>query len=315
LSASALSRVGLILITTWGLAMVLPSFYRLVWPLASFGLTIDNDGVVVDIVGPFGDDVGRSPAGAAGVVVGDRLDLKRMNCWNPRSSACASLTAVLGGSGGLQNTLPGRQIDLVLRPRADEPGRVVHLGAALAPLDLTGRLVLLANTAVGLLSTLAAAWLVWARPGPVTWGFFFYFFWFNPGQTYTYYAILQSWPLLLIIAQALGGLATGAAFGGLLVFALYFPDAELDPRWRQAKRFVPWVGIFIAALRLLAGANLFGIPTEAVADASYICGYAINVAALALLLVRRRTLHPRNEQRMNWVIAGCAIGLSSFIFA
>jgi hypothetical protein len=295
--------------------MVLPSFYRLVWPLASFGLTADNDGVVVDIIGPFDDDMVRSPAAAAGLVVGDRLDLRQMNCRNPRSPACASLTAVLGGSGGLQNTLPGREIDLALRPRAGEPGRVVHLRAERAPLDLTGRLVLLADTVVGILSTLAAAWLVWVRPGPVTWGFFFYFFWFNPGQTYTYYAILQSWPALLIVAQVLGALATGAAFAGLLVFALHFPNAEPHASWRGSRRLVPWVGAGIAVLRLLAGANLFGVPTEPIADAGYICGYAIDVAVLVLLLVRRRTLHPRNEQRMNWVIAGCAIGLPSFIFA
>jgi hypothetical protein len=86
LSGAALSRLGLILLTMWGLAMVLPSFYRLVWPLAAFGLTVDNDGVVVDIVGPFDDGAVRSPAAAAGIGVGDRLDLRQMNCWNPAVS-------------------------------------------------------------------------------------------------------------------------------------------------------------------------------------------------------------------------------------
>jgi hypothetical protein len=295
--------------------MVVPSFYRVVWPLASFGLTVDNDGVVVDVVGPFDGDAGRSPAAVTGLVVGDRLDLRGMNCWNPRSPACAALVAVLGGSGGLQNTLPGREIDLALRPRAGEPGRVVHLRAELAPLDLSGRLVLLADTVVGILSTLAAGSLVWGRPGLMTWGFFFYFFWFNPGQTYTYYAILQSWPLLLLVGQALGALATGAAFAGLVVFALGFPESEPAHRWRRWERLVLGVGPLFAALRLLAGANLFGVPTEGVAAAGYICGYGIDVAVLGLLLMRRRTLHPRNEQRMRWVIAGCAIGLPSFIFA
>ena len=277
MSASALSRAALILLTIWGLGMVLPSFYRLVWPLASFGLTADNDGVVVDIIGPFDNDTVRSPAEAAGLVVSDRLDLRQMNCWNPRSPVCASPTAVLGGSGGLQDTLPGREIDLALRPRAGEPARVVHLRAEPAPLGLTGRLVLLADTVVGILSTLAAAWLVWVRPGAVTWGFFFYFFWFNPGQTYSYYAILQSWPPLLIIAQVLEALATGAAFAGLLVFALHFPNSEPAPRWNRAKRLIPWVGACVAALQLLAGANLFGFPTERMIDAGYICSYAIDV--------------------------------------
>ena len=295
--------------------MVLPSFYRLIWPLASFGLTVDNDGIVVDVVGPFGGETGRSPAEASGLVIGDQLDFRQMNCWSPRSTACATLVTVLGGSGGIQNTLPGREIDLILRSRAGEPGKTVHLVAELAPLDLAGRLVLLADTVVGILSTLAAAWLVWLRPSLVTWGFFFYFFWFNPGQTFTYYAILQDWPLLLLCEQALDALAMGAALAGLLILALHFPESEPDLRWRRWTRLALWVGTLAAALSLLTGANLFGVPTEGVAVAGYIYGYAIDVAVLVVLLRRRRTLHPRNEQRMRWVIAGCAIGLPSYMFA
>jgi hypothetical protein len=75
------------------------------------------------------------------------------------------------------------------------------------------------------------------------------------------------------------------------------------------------IGAVVGALTLLANANLFGVPTERIATAGYICGFVIDVAVLAVLLVRRRTLHPRNEQRMRWVIAGCAIGLPTFIFA
>lgn len=295
--------------------MVLPSFYRLVWPLASFGLTVDNSGVVVDVVGPFHGEMGRSPAETAGVVVGDQLDLQQMNCWTPDSTACASLVTVLGGSGGIQNTLPGREIDLALRSGAGEPDRTVHLVAQVAALDLAGRLVLLADTVVSILSTLAAAWLVWVRPSLVTWGFFFYFFWFNPGQTYTYYALLQSWPLLLLCGQALDALATGAALAGLLILALYFPESEPDLRCRRWSRLVPLVGALAVVLSLLASANLFGIPTEGVAIAAYLYGYAIDVTVLLVLVFRRRTLHPRNEQRMRWVIAGCAIGLTSFMFA
>ena len=111
MSASVLSRFTLILIMTWGLTMVLPSLYRVVWPIASFGLTVDNDGVVVDVVGPFDGDAGRSPAAVTGLVVGDRLDLREMNCWNPQSPACAALVAVLGdqvqaGFFSIPSTLP-----------------------------------------------------------------------------------------------------------------------------------------------------------------------------------------------------------------
>jgi hypothetical protein len=305
----------LVVLTTWGLSMVLPSLYRLVWPLASFGLTVDNNGVVIDVAGPFNHGLDHSPAAAAGLTIGDRLDLQQMNCRAPRSRVCAALITVLGGSGGLQETLPGRTIDLAIRPATGGSSRTVQLRAELAPLDLLGRLVLLADTIVSILSILAAAWLVWIRPGWMTWGFFLYFFWFNPGQTYTYYAILQSQPSLLLIEQCLDGLAAGAALGGLLIFALRFPESKPDPRWHRWAPLVPWLGAVMAALQLLAGANLFGVPTEGIAAASYIYSYGLNAVALALLLARRRTLHPRNEQRMRWVIAGCAIGLPTFIFA
>ncbi len=308
---SPLSRLALVVLTTWGLAMVLPSFYRVVQPLASFGLAVDNNGVVIDIAGPFEPE--SSPAAASGLAIGDRLDLRQMNCWAPRSPACAALVTLLGGSGGVQETFPGREIDLAI-DKADGTSRMVHMRAKPAPLDLPGRLVLLADTIVGILSTLAAAWLVWVRPGWMSWGFFLYFFWYNPGQTYTYYALLQSQPLLLLVEQCLEALATGVALGGLLIFALSFPGSAPDPRWHPWAKLVPWLAAVMAVLQLLPGANLFGSPTEGLAGAAYLYSYGLDATALAILLARRRTLHPRNEQRMRWVIAGCAIGLPSFIF-
>ena len=315
MSGSILSRSALVVLTIWGLAMVVPSFYRMVWPLASLGLTVDNNGMVVDVIGPFDHAPNRSPAAASGLKVGDRLDLQQMNCRAPSSTVCASLVTMLGGSGGLQDTLPGRAVDLIIRPATGGPSRTVHLRAQPAPLGLAGRLVLLADTIVGILSTLAAAWLVWTRPGRMTWGFFLYFFWFNPGQTYTYYALLQSYPLLLLVEQCLDALVTGAAFAGLLIFTLSFPESKPDPRWHRWTKAAVWLGAVMAALQLLTAANLFGVPTEIIAAAGYLYSYGLNAIALALLLARRRILHPRNEQRMRWVIAGCAIGLPTFIFA
>lgn len=314
MSTSILSRFALVVLTACGLSMVLPSFHRMIWPLASFGLDVDNNGVVVDLVGPF-DHPQDSPAAASGLAIGDRIDLQKMNCWRPSTQVCAALVTVLGGSAGLQETFPGREIDLIIRPATGGASRVVHLRTKLAPLDLLGRLILLADTVAAILVTLAAAWLVWTRPGWMTWGFFFYFFWFNPGQTYTYYSLLQTKPLLLLIEQGLEALAIGAALGGLLMFALSFPHAAPDPRWHRWVRLVPWLGAALAAMELLTGANLFGLPTGNLAMAVYIYSYGLNAVALALLLARRRELHPRNEQRMRWVIAGCAIGLPTFIFA
>lgn len=312
--AIRLSRLLLVVLTLWGFVMVGPSLYRIVWPLASFGFSVDNDGVVIDTQSPFPHRI-HSPAVQAGIAIGDRLDLSQMNCFAPSGPVCADLVTVLGGSGGLQYSLPGREIDVTLLPRDGGPSRKVHLLAMDAPLDFGGRLVLLAATLIGVLTMAAAAFLVWRRSTAVTWSFFLYFFWFNPGQTFTYYALLQTMPLALLIDQLAEALAVGAAFGGLLLFALRFPADEPDPHWRRWEPLAPWIGGLLALLTLSGSANLFGVPTERIAAATYILEYAVNALVLGILLLRRRSLHPRNEQRMLWVIAGCAVGLSSFLFA
>jgi hypothetical protein len=311
---SAFNRLLLVLLTAWALAMVVPSFYQVTHPLAAFGFSADNDGTIIDVTRPFAAPH-RSPATQAGLAVGDRIDLRQMNCAEPGGRVCAVLVAVLGGSGGLQYIWPGREIDLAVLPAQNRAPRMVHVRAALAPLNWANRLVLLANTVAGILFVLAAARLVWRRPGPLTWGFFLYAIWFNPGQTYAYYALLQFWPIGLLIEQGAEAFAVGAAYAGLLLFALCFPNDAPDGSWIRVKRLVPWVGAVFALLTLLPGANLFGHPTEPYSAALYFAGYVINAAVLAVLFVRRRGLHPRDEQRMRWVIAGCAIGLPSFIFA
>ena len=50
----------------------------------------------------------------------------------------------------------------------------------------------------GILVVLAAAWLVWTRPSPMSWGFFLYVNWFNPGQVHGFYALLEPRPVLFL---------------------------------------------------------------------------------------------------------------------
>lgn len=312
--ASRLSRVLALVLLAWALAMVVPSFYRVVRPLAAFGFSADNDGRIVDLVDPFAS-TRDSPAAAAGLAAGDRVDLRRMTCRAPRSRVCADLIMVLGGSGGLQYVLPGRQITLDILPADGGPARSVRLRARPAPLRLPDRLVLLANTLASIIIVLAAFRLVWPRADAPTWGFFLYAIWINPGQVYAYYALLQPIPLAVLIQQAVGALVAGAAYGGLLLFALRFPGDAPDPRWRGWERAVPAVGIVLTVLALLMGANLFGWRTETIAAFRYGTEYAIDGLVLVVLLLRRRGLHPRDAQRMRWVIAGCALGLPAYISA
>jgi hypothetical protein len=307
-------RLLLVVLAAWALAIILPELYRVVAPLASFGLSVDNNGLILDVVSPFGN-LRASPAAEAGLLPDDRLDLARMRCTDPRSPACTSLVTVLGGLGGLQYVRPGTRITLTILPARGGPPRTVRLAARPAPLGLAARLVLLADTLVGALFIAVAFHLVWTRPGRMTWGFFLYAMWFNPGQDYAFYALIQPWPLVVLAEQFVEALAQGAAYAGLLAFAIRFPTGDSEPAWGRLERGLPWLGAAIVVLALLSGANLFGVPTETVTKAVFLFGYLLDAAVIAVLVLRLRHLPPQDEERMRWAIAGCAIGLPAFIFA
>jgi hypothetical protein len=307
-------RVLLVVLSLWALAMIVPGLQRVFDSLGSLGLSVDNDGIVTDVVAPFRADA-DSPAAAAGIVPGDRIDLRAMRCIPPGTPQCASLVTLLGGLGGMQSVLPHRQIALVINPRSGGPPKTVKLQSAPAPLDSAERVVLFADTVVGTIVIIIAFWLVWVRPSWMTWGLFLYVIWINPGQSFTYYALLQRWPVAVFAQELAEALAQGAAFAGLVIFALRFPDDRTEPRWEKVQWAVPLLAAAMTALTLIGFSNMLGYPTERITEVSFLAGYAVDAAVLLILLERRRTLSPQEEQRMRWVIWGCAIGLPTFIFA
>jgi hypothetical protein len=112
---------------------------------------------------------------------GDRIDLPAMRCIPLDSPRCKSLLSVLGGLGGKQVVLPGREIELVIKQTDGGATRVVRMEAARPTYGWGDRLVLLADTIVAIIVIVAAFRLVWVHPGKITWGFFLYAIWFNPG--------------------------------------------------------------------------------------------------------------------------------------
>jgi hypothetical protein len=307
-------RVFLVLLTAWALAMISPGLQRVIDSLGSFGLSVDNDGNVTDVVSPFRSAT-ASPASVAGIVPGDRIDLKAMQCIPIDTPPCASLVSVLGGLGGTQFALPDRQITLEVIPRAGGPIKSVNLKSVSAPLNLAERAVLFADTVVGIVVIVIAFWLVWTRPSWMTWGLFLYVIWINPGQSFTYYALLQPWPLAVFAQELAEGLAQGAAFAGLLIFALRFPNDRTEPRWEKVQWAVPLLALTITGLTLLGFANMFGYPTERITEVTFLAGLAVDAIVLLILIERRRVLPPLEEKRMRWAIWGCAIGLPAYIFA
>ena len=209
--------------------------------------------------------------------------------------------------------LPGRSATIALAATPDAPAREVEVTAAQRSTNLLTRGILILSQLAGIAVVLAAAWLVWTRPGPMSWGFFLYIVWFNPGQAYLFYALLQECRPCSCCNFA-GSIAEAAGYGGLLVFALQVPDDRLDPEWQPVERAVPFVAVAMALALLASYASVFGYRTELITRIAISAGFVVDLAALAILIVRRRK-QAQNQQRLNWVIWGCLIGLPAYILA
>ncbi len=307
-------RVLLLVLATWAIAMIAPDFYRVFGSFGSFGLVVNNDGVIVDVAGSF-ETPSRSPAAAAGIAVGDRVDLRAMRCIPIATPACRDLLAVIGGLGGPHVVRMDHAIDLVVAPAGGGASKVVHLQPTRTTRGFLDRLVLFADTLVGIIVILAAARLVWIAPGTMTWGFFVYVMWFNPGQTFAYYALLEPWPAAILLQEIGEAFVHGAGYAGLLVFALRFPNDVPSPSLARYERMAWAMGATIGALWLASYANAFGLRTEALSTTALLLGYVVDAVIVFVLVQRRRTLPLLDRQRVTWVISGCAIGLPAFIFA
>jgi hypothetical protein len=304
-------RLALIVLTLWGLAMVVPDLLRVAQPLGSFGFYANNDGLIYDVVGPF-DAEGESPAWQAGIRPGDRLDLTRLRCSLANVTTCGYVLAALGG---VEFVLPDRQAVISLAARHGQPARDVTLVAAPRPTNFVIRAVIVLDALAGIAVVIAAAWLVWTRPSAMSWGFFLYVNWFNPGQAYAYYAILQQWPLLLLAQNIAGCFAQAAGYAGLILFVIRAPNDQTEPRWRPLERALPVLTLIFALALIASYGNVLGFRTEAITRAGIIAGFPVALCALGILLARRHTQKPEDYQRLRWVIWGCLIGLPAFLIA
>lgn len=305
-------RALLMALTLWALAMIIPDFYRLYQPLGSFGFYANNDGIITDVQGPFHKQT-DSPAFQAGLRAGDRLDLEQMRCIPISTLRCASAMAALGGFRLVTNQ---RRAELVTAATPDRPAREVDIIAKQRPYDVWVRGVLLLDQLAAIFVILAAAWLVWTRPGIMTWGFFLYVIWFNPGQSAQYYALLQLYsPIALLTQNLVGAIAQGAGLAGFIWFALRAPTDKTTSRWRPVERSLPVVALLLMLLLALSYANLLGYRTEMLTRAGVISGLVVAMCGLGILLARRRELPPQDYQRLRWVIWGCLIGLPALVFA
>jgi hypothetical protein len=306
----AAQRTLLIVLVFWALLIIVPDLWRLVQPLGSFGFYANDDGLIYDVTGPF-EDRTASPAWNAGIREGDRLDLSKMRCLPYDAVTCRSVLTALGG---VQFAVPARSITLDVASPPDHP-RHVLLVAKERPSNFLKQAVIFLDQIAGILVVLAAAWLVWTRPGPMSWGFFLYVMWFNPGQSFQFYALLQDWPLVLLAQNLAGCIAQAVGFTGLLLFVLRAPNDEPDSGWRWLERALPLIALLLAVLLLTSYGSAFGYRTEMSTRAGILTGFVVASSALLILMIRRRTQRPEDYQRLRWVIWGCLLGLPSFLLA
>ena len=309
--ASLFGRVALVLLTIYALAMVAPDFLRVLRPLGSFGLATNGDGLIYDVQGPFASEE-DSPAWRAGLRVGDRLDLVAMRCIPVDTDLCAG---TLSQFGGVNYVVPGREARLIIAATDERPTREITVVADPRPDNRLFEVIVALDTIAGVLVVLGAAWLVWTRPGAMTWGFFVYVIQFNPGQAFQFWAWAQLWPWALLTQDVTAQVMQAAAYTGLLLFALRAPLDRTEGRWRNVERALPAIFIVFLAVSLAGMGSVFGHPAEIWARSSLFVGFAVSVAAVAILLGRRRDLSPRDYQRIRWVIWGCLIGLPAYLLA
>ena len=239
--------------------------------------------------------------------------LPRCRCAPVDTIVCASL---LSQWGGVTYVTAGREATLDLRLRRQSTRRhEVKLTAEPRPINRLLDVVVVLDTIAGILVVLGAAWLVWTRPGLMTWGFFIYVIQFNPGQAFQFWAWLQLWPRALLAQNVIFLVMQAAAYTGLLLFALRAPVDRAEGRWRTIERALPALAIVFLGVALASMATVFGYPAEIWARSMLLIGFAVSVGALAILIGRRRDLSPRDYQRIRWVIWGCLIGLPAYLLA
>jgi hypothetical protein len=304
-------RLVLIVLAAWALCMIAPDLTRVFYPLGSFGFAADNDGVVYDVDGPFSSQA-ESPAWIGGLRQGDRLDLTQMTCFPFSAVTCKNALGVIGGT---QFVLPGRTVELHLAQTSNAPPRSMSLTAVPRQANAPIRLILFLDQIAGIAVILASAFLVWTRPGLLSWSFFLFAMWFNPGQSFVYYALLRQWPLVLLAQYLAACCAQGAGYAGLLLFAIRVPSGAAAPEWKRVERIVPALAMAFAAGLVASYGNLAGFHTEAITRIVLLCGFGFDVCAIAILLARRHQQSPVNFQRLRWVIWGCIIGMPAFIIA
>ena len=298
-AGTRLQKAVIIVLTAWAVLSIAPDFARIFVPFNKLDIQVDNDGrlFIGDAVSP-GESI-------------------KTDC-----TEWPDLLAVLGGRGGTQYLLPKIE-HVTLCIYSEQNGSWVSKQFRAKPKKLSSadRLSLVLDQLLGLFFIACGAILVWQAPNAASWGFFLYALWFNPGQNYVLYALLQQSPRGIALTQEImQGTVEAAGLCGLIVFALRFPKNSVDGPWQQnIERALPFLMVLLTAWSLSSFLTIYGFQTKTVTQAYYLLSGLVVALVLAILAYRRfwslRSISPSDWQKLRWVFLGCVIGLPPFLFA
>jgi uncharacterized membrane protein SirB2 len=243
-----------------------------------------------------------------------RPDLKNVSlyftCRNPSAQSSASAPA----SAPPVTPIKWLCNDVVDTAAATSQLRTVD--TSIEPLDLTARFMLFLAQVLGVIFIGIALRLAWHRPSAITWGFFLYAIWFNPGQYYVFYAWLERWPPAVLLTQeAAQSVFQAIGYCGFVLFALRFPRNVTEPRWRPLERALPYIGVALLFIQLRAFMAVFGFRSEWAARLNFCAGVVVIGVVLAILFIRYREQDQQDRHRIRYVFWGSIFGLAAFTVA
>jgi hypothetical protein len=243
-----------------------------------------------------------SPAGRAGIKLGDTLD---------RPTALYDRLLL----SGLALPRPGERIMIpVVR---EGTRRLVRLQArSILPLSAIGRatdvllvVVLLTYVAVGL-------GLVLLRPARMTWGFYLFAFALISGSSacdcWGYFS--QKIPANWLVAVQIIPLAVLLGFGvvGFLVFFLRFPT-NTPSGWRMVlDSITPYLALALAGVSVARDLSLIGFKskiTDRLTHVFDVMGFPIVIIATVVFFTTYVTARGLERHRIKWVVLGVVCAL------
>jgi hypothetical protein len=262
-------------------------------PYSTFGFAVDQTESIIRVT---------PPASAAGLALGDKVDLRSTTLENRRYAT------------------------FVFPPFTFEPGAVTSLAVdrdhQLKRITLTSNVrarSLADNVSDELLVVAQVAFIVVAtalvlvRPSRMTWAFYIYGIAINAGAD-TLYQTALPFDLLVINFGLVASLSV-AGTAGFVEFALRFPTDVLTGVRAWIDRLIPIITIPLMALAAYSAVApiLWAIPTPGVTASVAAITIAGYVAGVTAFIATYLSVSGDARQRIRWVIVGFAVGFGGYL--